>query len=315
MMRVRIEKMDLLNILKRKKLFFSLFLALLIFSPAYAEMENQEEETAKPTAIFQIGQPITVDFILPKNAQSVRLRWQNHSAFLLPVNSTEDGNEYSSLIGTDLKNTKPGPQQIKIYWTEDDIVKTKEYEIELAEKSYPSEKLTVSPTMTQLSKEALERVRKETELTKKALTTVTPGKAPKLPLVRPVPGIYTSPYGKSRYFNGELKGRHNGLDMRAAIGTPIKAAADGTVVLTGDYWFAGKFVMLSHGAGLISFYCHMSKIEVKENQEVKAGTVLGLSGQTGRVTGPHLHFSLAWNGEYFDPAPLLENKIEKIVLD
>ena len=59
----------------------------------------------------------------------------------------------------------------------------------------------------------------------------------------------------------------------------------------------------------------MSKIEVKENQEVKAGTVLGLSGQTGRVTGPHLHFSLAWNGEYFDPAPLLENKIEKIVLD
>ena len=162
--------MDLLNILKRKKLFFSLFLALLIFSPAYAEMENQEEETAKPTAIFQIGQPITVDFILPKNAQSVRLRWQNHSAFLLPVNSTEDGNEYSSLIGTDLKNTKPGPQQIKIYCTEDDIVKTKEYEIELAEKSYPSEKLTVSPTMTQLSKEALERVRKETELTKKALT-------------------------------------------------------------------------------------------------------------------------------------------------
>ncbi|NLX74296.1 MAG: hypothetical protein GXZ13_00345, partial [Synergistaceae bacterium] len=166
-MRVRIEKMDLLNILKRKKLFFSLFLDLLIFSPAYAEMENQEEETAQPSAIFQIGQPITIDFALPKNAQSVRLRWQDHSASLLPVSSTDNVNEYSCLIGTDLKNAKPGPQQIKIYWTEDSVVKTKEYEVELAEKIYPSEILTVSPTMTQLSKETLERVRKETEQTKK----------------------------------------------------------------------------------------------------------------------------------------------------
>ena len=106
--------------------------------------------------------------------------------------------------------------------------------------------------------------------------------------------------------NGEFKGRHGGLDMRAKPGTPVKAAANGMVVLTGDFWFAGKCVYIDHGAGIVSFYGHMSKIMAAKGHKVKAGDIIGLSGQTGRVTGPHLHFGLAWRGEFFDPSSLME---------
>ena len=82
-------------------------------------------------------------------------------------------------------------------------------------------------------------------------------------------------------------------------------AADGVVTLAGDFYFAGRCVYVSHGAGFTTFYCHLSEISVKAGDEVKAGQTLGLSGKSGRVTGPHLHFSTAWRGIFFDPEPLL----------
>ena len=90
--------------------------------------------------------------------------------------------------------------------------------------------------------------------------------------------------------------------LRAAL---VRAAADGVVTLAGDFYFAGRCVYVSHGAGFTTFYCHLSEISVKAGDEVKAGQTLGLSGKSGRVTGPHLHFSTAWRGIFFDPEPLL----------
>ena len=81
---------------------------------------------------------------------------------------------------------------------------------------------------------------------------------------------------------------------------------NGGLVLTGDFWFAGKCVYIDHGAGLISFYCHLSKVSASAGSSVQRGEIIGLSGKSGRVTGPHLHFSLSWRGEFFDPAPLFE---------
>jgi len=121
-------------------------------------------------------------------------------------------------------------------------------------------------------------------------------------LDRPVPGRLSSPFGLRRFFNGQERNPHSGLDFAAAAGTPIKAPAAGRVVLVGDYFFNGKTVFVDHGQGFISMFCHMSEIDVKVGDEVPRGGVVGKVGATGRATGPHLHWNISLNDARVDPA-------------
>lgn len=274
----------------------AIFVLLLTFAPCSA---LQAAELDAPDTV-DIGMPFIIGAEMPENAHSITVSWGGKS---VPLAST-DGT-VSALLATDIKNVKAGLRPLYLKFVIDGVQYSIKKDIDVKSKSYPSEKLTVAPKMVSPPKEVSERIKNESARSKKAIGTVTPGFAPKLPLVRPVPGIIVSVYGKSRYFNNELRGRHGGLDFRAPVGTPIKAVADGRVIEAGDFWFAGKNVFVDHGAGLISFYCHMSRIDVKVGDRVRAGDVIGLSGKTGRVTGPHLHLGMSWHGDFFDPEPLL----------
>lgn len=126
----------------------------------------------------------------------------------------------------------------------------------------------------------------------------------RLPLVRPVQGKVLSVYGAQRILNGKPKNPHRGLDFRSPMGNPVKCVAAGRVILVGDHYYAGNSVYVDHGNGVVSMYFHLSEPMVKEGDEVKRGQTVGLTGMTGRATGPHLHFSLSVLGELVDPAPL-----------
>lgn len=123
--------------------------------------------------------------------------------------------------------------------------------------------------------------------------------------IRPVEGVTTSPFGLKRFYNGQARRGHTGLDYAGATGTPIKAPADGKVILAGKYFFNGNAIFLDHGQGLISVYIHMNKRLVKQGQSVKQGDIIGTIGQSGRATGPHLHWGVYLNGTVVNPNLLM----------
>ena len=133
-----------------------------------------------------------------------------------------------------------------------------------------------------------------------------------MPWALPRPPDYTSVFGANRVLNGKSKTRHLGTDFDGKVGEPIVAAQGGVVVLAEDLFFSGNSVFVSHGLGLFTTYFHMTKIEVKAGQHVSAGALLGTIGKTGRVTGPHLHFSTKLWGHYFEPMELFELTLSDI---
>ena len=121
-----------------------------------------------------------------------------------------------------------------------------------------------------------------------------------------MPGQATSAFGSRSVFNGQPRNPHSGADFRAAEGTPIAAPNAGKVVLTGDTYFSGGSVILDHGWGLYSYFAHLSKILVEEGDLIELGQVVGRAGATGRVTGPHLHWTLRLCGARVDPLSVIE---------
>ncbi len=178
-------------------------------------------------------------------------------------------------------------------------------------KQYAVQQLKVPPNQVNLSPEDEARVAKETEKVRAALDAFTAGAPSTLRLDQPVPGRRSSSFGLRRMFNGESRNPHSGMDIAAPTGTPIKAPLAGRVVDVGSYFFNGNNVVVDHGAGLVTMYCHLSKIRVEVGQQLKRGEVLGDVGATGRVTGPHLHWGVSLNGAMVDPALFLAPPVKK----
>lgn len=148
----------------------------------------------------------------------------------------------------------------------------------------------------------LKRIERELAEQTRAYRQFSPRQPSNLLFDKPVNGPLSSPFGLRRFFNGEERNPHSGLDFAAKTGTPIKTPAAGKVILTGNYFFNGKTVFVDHGQGLISMFCHLSQIDVTVGDELFRGAVLGKVGSTGRATGPHLHWNVSLNDARVDPS-------------
>ncbi|AZE80437.1 peptidoglycan DD-metalloendopeptidase family protein [Pseudomonas synxantha] len=170
-------------------------------------------------------------------------------------------------------------------------------------KKYPEQRITLkNKSQVNPAPAQLKRIEAELAVQLKAYRSFSPNLPSNLVLDKPVNGPLSSKFGVRRFFNGEERNPHSGLDFAVPAGTPIKTPANGKVILVGNYFFNGNTVFVDHGQGFISMFCHMSKIDVKVGQQLVRGAVVGKVGATGRATGPHMHWNVSLNDARVDPA-------------
>lgn len=213
-----------------------------------------------------------------------------------------DGDGWLGVIGIPLNHEDTRPFTMTIERQNGSL---EEIAVEVEPANYRVQRLNVDRKYVEPDKESIERIVAERKLIDKALTNWRAADLSGVDLRVPVAGRRSSSFGSRRIFNDQPRSPHKGMDIAANSGTPILAPRDGTVTATGDYYFNGNTVILDHGQGFISLYCHLSAIDVEPGQKIVMGASLGKVGATGRVTGAHLHFATYLNGTAIDPALLL----------
>lgn len=266
-------------------------LCLLITSPVWAQgyvARTLDKPVPGGVAVVVLG----------VSDQAPRAEYDGRKALVM---RDSDG-QWIALAGIDLK-TKPGPQTLKA------VVQGQARSVgfQVEQKSYKEQHIKlkdqrhVDPDPAQLAR--FEREYKAQIAAYNNFRTELPSN---VMLDRPVDGgRLSSPFGLRRFFNGQERNAHSGLDFAVPQGTPVKAPAEGVVTIVDDYFFNGKTVFLDHGQGLVTMYCHLSAADVQVGQTVKRGQVIGKVGATGRATGPHLHWNVSLNGNRVDPAILI----------
>jgi len=226
--------------------------------------------------------------------------WLGEQAVLV----TADKNKWVAVVGLPL-DMQPGSHQLKVQIG--DELKAQNFEVK--PKHYPEQHITIQDKgKVELSPENEARAVREIATIKQIKLHWRDAQGTDLNFMIPAKGRLSGNFGLRRVFNGEPRSPHAGLDVAVARGTPIKASAQGKVLAVDDYFFNGKTIFVDHGNGLITMYCHLDQFDVQAGDAVSKGQQLGLSGQTGRASGPHLHWSVVLNGAMVDPALFIAAK-------
>jgi murein DD-endopeptidase MepM/ murein hydrolase activator NlpD len=184
--------------------------------------------------------------------------------------------------------------------------------VEILPAHYRTGTLTVAPQFVSPPPAALKEIEAEVGLKDKVFAESAPERLWAGDFRAPVAAEPTDSFGTRRMFNGKLASVHKGMDFRARMGTPVHAGNSGMVVLAQKLYYEGNCVVIDHGLGLYTISMHLSRIDVLVGEHVAKGQLLGLSGATGRVTGPHLHWAVRWGNAYLDPAKLLRMNLSAV---
>jgi murein DD-endopeptidase MepM/ murein hydrolase activator NlpD len=252
------------------------------------------------------GEPVRIDVIAPVRAESLAGEFLGRSVFLVRGAEREAGDAWSGWSVIDL-DRPPGPVPVQVRGRAVDgrpLHGTGTVTIEAWD--FPEERLAVAPQYVEPPAEVQERLARERATLAGVYGTRRSVAPADRPFAAPVAGEATSPFGTRRTFNGEPRDPHSGLDLRAPAGTPVHAAGPGIVTLARDLYYSGRTVIVDHGGGLFTVYAHLSEMRVREGDAAATGDLLGLSGASGRVTGPHLHWGAKVGDVAFDPTALLD---------
>jgi murein DD-endopeptidase MepM/ murein hydrolase activator NlpD len=280
------------------RVLFFMLSALILAAVPGPELRAAQLRLECPEVIG-IGLPFVVRVESDEPLDRLRVEWAGKTLTVPGAGKTA----VEFLLGTDVLKSKPGAETLRVIrlGLSPLAVQTS---ILVEQRDFPEQRLTVPTEMASPPAAVQERIARENAEIRAVLNTVSPDSHLVLPLMRPVPGEVSSAYGLKRFFNDMERNPHRGLDLRAALGDPVRAAAAGQIVLAADHYYGGRSVFLDHGLGVFTVYMHLDEIKVRQGDMVEAGEILGLAGQTGRVTGPHLHLGLYVLDLAMDPAAL-----------
>jgi biotin carboxyl carrier protein len=272
-------------------------LALLPIALSAQSVSSSSRVSLTP-AVVVAGAPELIHVTAP-DATAVEGEWLTRK-----IQFFQQGGDWFALAGVDVE-APPGSSTLHITAHINGKVFELTQTVDIHAAHYRTGTLTVSPKFVEPPPEAQKEIEEQSKLKAKVFASSS-----NVPLWQgdfhaPVRAQASDSFGTRRMFNGKLASIHKGADFHAAAGTPVHASNSGIVVLARPLYFEGNCVVIDHGLGLYTLSMHFSRIDVKEGQHVNAGDQLGLSGATGRVTGPHLHWAVRWQGAYLDPVKLL----------
>lgn len=263
---------------------------------------GQSSAVALSTQKVTNGNPLLVQIDTrrlnpPIDAMSLIFQEQELPVFRHPANPRH---LRYGLIGIPYRR-EPGSAVLTIKWTNAGGKHVTKIPFKITAGKYRTDVLKVDPGRVNPSKKNIKRAQKEARRLKQVYAE---GTIPALwvdDFQLPMTADITSPFGNRRVFNKQLKSYHNGVDFRAAVGTPVFASNAGIVKIAENLFYSGNVVVIDHGNLIFSIYAHLSKLKVKAGQQIEKGQLLGLTGATGRVSGPHLHWGIKVNGTSINP--------------
>ncbi|HTU40892.1 MAG TPA: M23 family metallopeptidase [Candidatus Aquilonibacter sp.] len=283
-----------------------LFFAVLVPSAGAANWNVR----AQPAHLVN-GSPVLFQVKTPARLQALNGAWLGHE---FPFSFDAKSKTWFALAGVSLE-TMPGSYSLEL--SGERLAAKGNTKVNFSRKfiiargTYPKIKvnLNVESKFTEPSPEQVKQIEEGQQIKKDYLNRFTPEREWSGEFAAPAEAPISDVFGSERIFNGKTSSPHLGLDFRVPSGTPVKAMNDGTVLLARPLFFEGNFVVIDHGQGFLTLYLHLSEFKVKEGDQVKRGQEIGLSGGTGRATGPHLHVAARWQGTYLDPAQLLKMRL------
>ena len=287
-----------------------IFCAANVFSvsPAFAASRLPETRGGvswQPAKLVP-GSPVLFQVPPSTSVHDVTALWFGHEVtFFRPSGATA----WSGLAAVPLE-TAPGTYELVLHVT---LATGRSIEvhkkIRIARALYPKIAAKVAKQFTEPSPTQLKEISADKDVKQQTFASKNPQKLWDGTFVAPVSASISDVFGTERVFNKEVMSRHQGLDYAVPAGTPVGAINRGTILLARSLYFEGNCVIIDHGQGLLSLYLHLSEFRTKEGDEVQPHQIIGLSGGSGRATGPHLHLAVRWQGIYLDPATLLKLQI------
>ena len=252
------------------------------------------------------GSPIIIRVTPPVRLASLAGKWNGHDVFFSYDSSS---NSWYGIGGISLE-VRPGSYPLQLTGRANDGKEVSfQRSLIVAREKYPSIAVTVGRQFTEPSPEQLQKIGDDKKIKEDAFRKFEPEREWSGNFRPPVEARVSDVFGTRRTFNGKAQSVHQGLDFAVPTGTPVAALNSGTVLLARPLYFEGNCVVLDHGQGLLTLYLHLSEFRVKEGEHVGSGQEIGLSGGSGRATGPHLHIAVRWQGVYLNPATLLTLRV------